>query len=115
MLWLLPYVGWTLAASAVASAAGYAAVTQFSVVQRVLAAALSRALAKLAKSEDGSSSYTVEHTETGAIACAAHQIAFDPHSSELLMLFFTCSHPKIIENIVPSMFTPPIVPLTTQA
>lgn len=78
MLWLLPYVGWTLAASAVASAAGYAAVTQFSVVQRVLAAALSRALAKLAKSEDGQSTYTVEHTETGAIAFSCFQIASVP-------------------------------------
>ena len=65
MLWLIPYVGWTLAASAVASAAGYAAVTQFSVIQRVLALALQRALSKLAKSEDGSATYTVEHTDTG--------------------------------------------------
>ncbi len=78
MLWLLPYVGWTLAASAVASAAGYAAVTQFSVVQRVLAAALSRALAKLAKTEDGRSNYTVEHTDTGATAPAELQIASVP-------------------------------------
>ena len=65
MLWLIPYVGWTLAASAVASAAGYAAVTQFSVIQRVLALALQRALSKLAKSEDGISTYNVEHTDTG--------------------------------------------------
>ena len=65
MLWLLPYVGWTLAASAVASAAGYAAVTQFSVVQRVLAMALDRALSKLAKSEDGTPQYTIKHTGTG--------------------------------------------------
>jgi hypothetical protein len=65
MIWLIPYVGWTLAASAVASVAGYAAVTQFSVIQRVLALALQRALSKLAKSEDGSASYTVEHTDTG--------------------------------------------------
>lgn len=65
MLWLLPYVGWTLAASAVASVAGYAAVTQFSVVQRVLAMALDRALRKLATSEDGKPTYTLEHTGTG--------------------------------------------------
>jgi len=65
MLWLIPYVGWTLAASAVASAAGYTAVTQFSVIQRVLALALQRALSKLAKAEDGSATYNVEHTDTG--------------------------------------------------
>ncbi|KAL4553401.1 hypothetical protein Ndes2526B_g03263 [Nannochloris sp. 'desiccata'] len=68
MLWLIPYVGWTLAVSAVASAAGYAAVTQFSVIQRVLALALQRALSKLARSEDGSATYTVDHTDTGVIA-----------------------------------------------
>ena len=70
MLWLLPYVGWTLAASAVASVAGYAAVTQFSVVQRVLAMALDRALRKLATSEDGKPTYTLEHTGTGTSKCS---------------------------------------------
>ena len=72
MIWLLPYLGWTLAASAVASAAGYAAVTQFSVIQRVLAMALDRALRKLAGSEDGRSTYTVEHTGTGKALVHSH-------------------------------------------
>jgi len=70
MLWILPYFGYAFAASALASAAGYAAVTRFSVVQRVLAVALDRALKRISKNIDGSfEKYTVEHTETGTVAC----------------------------------------------
>lgn len=69
MLWLLPYFGYAIAASAVASAVGYAAVTRFSVVQRVLAVALDRALNAITKGLDGKTTpYTVEHTETGKAA-----------------------------------------------
>jgi hypothetical protein len=66
MIWLIPYIGYALAASAVAGAAGYAAVTHFSVVQRVLAVAVDRALRKITdRLEGGEHSYHVEHTETG--------------------------------------------------
>lgn len=66
MLWLLPYLGYAFAASAVASAAGYAAVTRFSVVQRVLVAALNRALGKFTDSKlKGGHTYHVERSDAG--------------------------------------------------
>ena len=86
MLWLLPYFGYALAASAVASAAGYAAVTRFSVVQRVLAVALDRTLRKITDNlEGGAHSYNVEHTGTGAIAgpCQGEPIVPGPPASWL--------------------------------
>jgi hypothetical protein len=74
MIWLLPYLGYALAASAVAGAAGYAAVAHFSVLQRVLAMSLDRALRKLTLDEEGGPPrYRVEHTPTGEAAGAGRR------------------------------------------
>ena len=66
MLWLLPYIAWTVGASAVVGAAGYAAVTHFAVVQRILVAVVQRNLRRITDDgEDGAPSYHVERTKTG--------------------------------------------------
>lgn len=66
MIWLLPYVAYALAAGA----AGYAAVSRFQVVQRVLAGSIERALRKVAENlENGKHAYTLERTDAGEGGC----------------------------------------------
>eukprot|EP00887_Chlorella_sp_A99_P007742 scaffold20.g7742.t1 len=63
MLWLLGWLGYAALASAVAGAAGWAAVQRFSIVQRVLQTVVERALRAVA--ECGDTGYRIERTETG--------------------------------------------------
>lgn len=66
MWWLLGYLAYAAAASVAIGAAGYAAVTQLAVLQRLLAAALDRWLKRIAANEDGSAvEYRVWHTRDG--------------------------------------------------
>jgi hypothetical protein len=67
MWWLLPYAAYTLLGSAVAGVASYAAVTRFSIAQKLLKMAVERALNMLAASDDDAPpTYHVHHTQTGA-------------------------------------------------
>ena len=69
MWWLLPYVGYAAAASLAAGAAGYAAVTRFALVQRLLARAVDRTLRNLTAGSDVA--YSVKHTESGGCGVVA--------------------------------------------
>ena len=69
MIWLLlTWLSYAAALGATLGAVGYVAATRFSLVQRLLATVVDRALNRLADS--GQAAYTVTHTDTGAVAVA---------------------------------------------
>jgi len=65
MLWLLPYFAYAAAASAGFAAVSYTAVTQLSVIKRIIVAVLERALKKFAVT--GKDGYTINRTPTGIV------------------------------------------------
>ena len=70
MIWLLlTWLSYAAALSATLGAVGYVAATRFSLVQRLLATVVDRALNRLADS--GQAAYTVTHTDTGAVVAVA--------------------------------------------
>jgi hypothetical protein len=67
MLWIaLTYIGYLAAASAAVGAIGYVAASRFSLVQRLLATLVDRALDRIADSQQAA--YSVTRTDTGTLA-----------------------------------------------
>lgn len=71
MWWLLSYLAYAGLATVAIGAAGYAAITQLALLQRLLVVALERWLRQISANEDGSfNEYRVWHTETGVVSPA---------------------------------------------
>jgi hypothetical protein len=66
---VLVYLAYAAAAGAAVGAIGYVAAGRFSLVQRLLATLMSRTLDRIADSEQAT--YSVTHTDTGALAVLA--------------------------------------------